>query len=205
MSLSRDTMNTFDPKPVTLELGSVRLVPMRADHAAALLEACRSPEIWEHMTIPQPRDIDAMNAFVRDALVARDAGTQVPFVTEVDGKVAGTTRYLEIRRGDLRIEIGWTWLAREHWRTAVNTTCKYLLLRHAFEDLGAVRVELKTDARNTRSRAAIERIGAKPEGILRGYQRVYTGRQRDTAMFSIIAPEWPEVRAALEKRLGVAG
>jgi RimJ/RimL family protein N-acetyltransferase len=198
-------MNPFNPKPVTLEFGSVRLVPMRADHAAALLEACRSPEIWEHMTIPQPRDLDAMNAFVRDALAARDAGTQVPFVIEVGGKVAGTTRYLEIRRGDLRIEIGWTWLAREHWRTATNTTCKYLLLRHAFEDLGAERVELKTDARNTRSRTAIERIGAKSEGIMRSYQRVYTGRQRDTAMFSIIAAEWPAVRAGLETKLGVAG
>jgi len=176
---------------------------MRADHAAALLEACRSPEIWEHMTIPQPRDLDAMNAFVGDALASCDAGTQVPFVIEVAGAVAGSTRYLEIRRGDLRIEIGWTWLAREHWRTAVNTTCKYLLLRHAFEDLGAERVELKTDARNTRSRRAIERIGAKPEGILRGYQLVHTGRQRDTAIFSLIAPEWPEVRAELEKRLGM--
>jgi len=195
-------MSTFDPRPVTLELGSIRLVPMRADHPAALLEACRSPEIWEHMTIPHPRDMDAMNAFVRDALAACDAGTQVPFVIEVAGAVAGSTRYLEIRRGDLRIEIGWTWLAREHWRTAVNTTCKYLLLRHAFEDFGAERVELKTDARNTRSRTAIERIGAKPEGILRGYQRVYTGRQRDTTIFSIIAAEWPAVRAGLERRLG---
>lgn len=120
---------------------------------------------------------------------------------EVDGKVAGTTRFMEIRRPDFRIEIGSTWLAREHWRSAVNTVCKFLLLRHAFEELGASRVELKTDARNTRAQAAIERIGATREGVLRGYQRVWTGRQRDTAMFSITAPEWPAVRAALEKRL----
>jgi N-acetyltransferase len=195
-------MNSFDPRPVTLELGAIRLMPMRADHVTALLEASRSPEIWEYMTIPQPRDLEAMEAFVREALAACDAGTQVPFVVEVDGKVAGTTRYLEIRRGDMRVEIGWTWLAREHWRTAVNTACKYLLLRHAFDELGAARVELKTDALNTRSRAAIERIGARAEGILRGYQRIYTGRQRDTAMFSIIAPEWPEVKARLERMLG---
>lgn len=196
-------MNTFDPRPVTLALGAVRLVPMRADHAAALLEAAQAPEIWEHMTIPQPRDREAMDAFIRDALAARDAGTQVPFVVEVDGKVAGTTRYLEIRRGDMRVEIGWTWLARDHWRTALNTTCKYLLLRHAFEELGAVRVELKTDVRNRRSQDAIERIGAKREGVLRSYQRVWTGRQRDTAMFSIIAPEWPAAKAELERKLGV--
>lgn len=196
-------MNSFDPQPVTLELGAIRLVPMRACHSQALLEASRSPEIWEYMTIPQPRDLAEIEAFVRDALAARDSGTQVPFVVEAGGKVAGATRYLEIRRSDLRVEIGWTWLAREHWRTAVNTTCKFLLLRHAFETLGAARVELKTDALNTRSRDAIERIGASFEGILRGYQRVYTGRQRDTAMFSVVAPEWPAVKAGLEKRLGV--
>ena len=195
-------MNTFDPKPVTLELGSICLVPMCADHAPALLEASRAPEIWEHMTIPQPRDIEAMDAFVRDAIAARDAGTQVPFVVEVDGEVAGSTRYLEIRRGDLRLEIGWTWLAREFWRTTVNTTCKLLLLRHAFEVLGAARVEMKTDVRNERSQDAIERIGAKQEGVLRSYQRVWTGRQRDTAMFSIIATEWPAVKAELERKLG---
>ena len=198
-------MSSFDPKPVTLELGNVRLVPMRPDHRDGLLEASRSPEIWEHMTVPQPRDIEDIEKFIGGALVAQDAGAQVPFVIEVGGKVGGTTRYMEIRRLDLRLEIGWTWLAREHWRTAVNTTCKLLLLRHAFETLGAVRVELKTDALNTRSRAAIERIGAKPEGILRSYQRIHTGRQRDTAMFSFIASEWPGARAALMAKLGVAG
>ncbi|HUG11367.1 MAG TPA: GNAT family protein [Opitutaceae bacterium] len=202
-------MNPFDPKPVTLEFDvgralrpTVRLVPMGAVHAKALVDASRSPEVWEHMTIPLPADEAAMAAWVSEALTAQEAGTQVPFVIEVDGKVAGSTRYLEIRRGDLRIEIGWTWLAPEFWRTAVNTTCKFLLLRHAFEVLGAARVELKTDVRNTRSQAAIERIGAKREGVLRGYQRLWTGRQRDTAMFSIIASEWPAVKAELERRLG---
>lgn len=198
-------MSSFDPRPVTLELGNIRLVPMREHHAAAMLEASSSPDIWEHMTIPQPRGLEAMTAWTRDALAALAAGTQVPFVIEVGGKVAGSTRYLEIRRADLRVEIGWTWLAPEFWRTAVNTTCKYLLLLHAFEALGAARVELKTDALNTRSRTAIERIGAKPEGILRAYQRVYTGRQRDTAMFSIIAPEWPAAKTALMAKLGLAG
>jgi RimJ/RimL family protein N-acetyltransferase len=195
-------MNSFDPKPVTLELGNVKLVPLRPDHCEGLLEASRSPEIWEHMTVPQPQDFEDIEKFVGGALVAQDAGAQVPFVIEVGGKVAGTTRYMEIRRPDHRLEIGWTWLAREHWRTAVNTTCKFLLVRHAFETLGALRVELKTDALNTRSRAAIERIGAKPEGILRSYQHVYTGRQRDTAMYSFIASEWPEAKARLEQMLG---
>lgn len=198
-------MSAFDPKPVTLEHGAVRLVPMQPDHAAALFDAGRAPEIWEYYLCPQPADVAAMSAWVTEALAAQTAGTQVPFVIESDGRVVGTTRFMEIRRGDLRIEIGSTWLAREFWRTTVNTTCKFLLLRHAFEVLGAARVELKTDARNMRSRTAIERIGAKPEGILRGYQRVYTGRQRDTAMFSIVAPEWPEVKARLERILGVQG
>jgi RimJ/RimL family protein N-acetyltransferase len=175
---------------------------MRADYAPALLGASKAPEIWQHMTIPQPRDLEAMESFVRDALAAGDAGTQVPFVVEVDGKVAGTTRYLEIRRGDMRLEIGWTWLARDYWRTAANTVCKYLLLRHAFEVLGAARVELKTDVRNERSQDAIERIGARHEGVLRSYQRVWTGRHRDTAMFSIIATEWPAAKAVLQRKLG---
>jgi len=198
-------MNRFDPKPVTLEMGAVRLVPMRVDHAPALFEVGRSPEIWEHGIGPQPKDVAAMTAIVRDALTAQESGSQVPFVIEVDGKVTGTTRFMEIRRADFRIEIGSTWLAREHWRTAVNTTCKLLLLTHAFDVLGAARVELKTDARNIRSQAAIERIGATREGLLRGYQRVWTGRQRDTAMFSITAPEWPAVKAALEEKLQAAG
>lgn len=178
---------------------------MRTEHAPALLEASRSPEIWEHMIVPQPRDEAAMSAWIAEALAAQAAGTQVPFVTEVGGSVVGSTRFMEIRRSDLRIEIGSTWLAPSHWRTATNTVCKFLLLTHAFEVLGAARVELKTDALNARSRIAIERIGAKPEGILRGYQRVHTGRQRDTAMFSITAPEWPDVKAALKKRLGKLG
>jgi RimJ/RimL family protein N-acetyltransferase len=196
-------MSDFDPSPVTLEHSPIRLVPMRAEHAPALLEASKAPEIWEHMTIPQPRDQESMKTWVREALAAQEAGTQVPFVIEVDGKVAGSTRFLEIRRGDMRVEIGWTWLAREFWRTAVNTTCKYLLLRHAFETLGAARVELKTDVRNDRSQDAITRIGARREGVLRSYQRVWTGRQRDTAMFSIIASEWPVVKAELEQKLGM--
>lgn len=194
-------MSAFDPIPVTLERGNVRLVPMQPGHAAGLLEASCSPEIWEHMTVPQPCSFGDIERFISAALAAQEAGTQVPFVIVVAGRIGGTTRFMEIRRPDFRIEIGWTWLAREYWRSAVNTACKFLLLRHAFETLGAVRVELKTDALNLRSRTAIERIGAKPEGILRGYQRVYTGRQRDTAMFSIIAPEWPGVKARLEQML----
>ena len=111
------------------------------------------------------------------------------------------TSYLDIRRNDRGLEIGSTWLTPPVWRTPINTECKYLLLRHAFEELGCVRVQLKTDERNARSRKAIERLGAKPEGILRKYQMLDNGYPRNTAIYSIVDSEWVEVKTRLEKLL----
>ena len=127
----------------------------------------------------------------------------MPFaiVDALSGKVVGSTRYLSIAPEDYGLEIGWTWLAREARRTAVNTECKYLLLRHAFESLDAIRVQLKTDSRNQRSQQAIERLGAVREGVLRTQRILENGYQRDTVMYSIIATEWPAVKSALEEKL----
>ena len=142
--------------------------------------------------------------WIAEAHRLQAAGTDLPFATVrcTDDGVVGSTRYLDIRRPHRAIEIGWTWLTPAAQRTAVNTEAKYLMLRHAFEGQGAVRVQLKTDERNAQSRAAITRLGAVPEGILRNYQtRAHDGYVRNTAMFSITNTEWPAVKAGLEARL----
>ena len=128
---------------------------------------------------------------------------QLPFaIVETDkGRAVGSTRFLNIRPEHRGLEIGWTWIGREWQRTSVNTETKFLLLRHAFERLGCIRVELKTDARNERSQQAIERIGAKREGILRSHMLVQEGFRRDSVYFSVLDEEWPAVKEGLEKRL----
>ncbi|MGH6631190.1 MAG: GNAT family N-acetyltransferase, partial [Burkholderiales bacterium] len=138
-----------------------------------------------------------------DTLRAQSAGSDVAFATvrQSDGRVMGSTRFLEIRRPHRSLEIGWTWLAPEAQRTALNTEAKYLMLRHAFEALGAERVQLKTDARNARSRQAILRLGAVEEGTLRKYQTRFDGYVRDTVIFGITAAEWPAVKTRLKDRL----
>jgi RimJ/RimL family protein N-acetyltransferase len=141
----------------------------------------------------------AVTAWIHDALAERAAGTQFPFaiVELASGAAVGSTRYLNITPRDRGIEIGWTWLAPRMQRSAVNTECKYLLLRHAFETLGAIRVQLKTDARNLTSQRAIERLGAVREGVLRKHMIVLHGHQRDTVMYSITDDEWPAVKSRL--------
>ena len=154
--------------------------------------------------MPQFASVNDAQKWIEDALIARDTGAEVPYATVrlSDGVVVGSTRFLDIRRPHRTLEIGWTWLAPEAQRTPVNTEAKFLMLRHAFETLGAVRLQLKTDERNARSRAAITRLGAVFEGILRNYQtRLHDGYVRNTAMFSITSAEWPAVRTQLEARL----
>jgi RimJ/RimL family protein N-acetyltransferase len=179
------------------------LEPLTPAHAPGLFAAA-APEVFRHLIIPPFAGLADAERYVATALAAQAEGTEVPFATirRSDGRVVGTTRFLDIRRPHRGLEIGWTWLTPAAQRTAINTEAKYLQLRHAFEVLGALRVQLKTDANNTRSRAAIERIGAKFEGILRKQMlRPHDGYQRDTAMFSIIDSEWPAVKAALEHKL----
>jgi len=186
--------------PVTLSGRHVRLEPLAERHAADLAEAGRDEEIWRYMPRrPLARVEDALE-FIGAALEAAKDGSQVPFaIVEPSGRAIGSTRYFDIRREHRGLEIGWTWLGRAWQRTAVNTECKRLLLEHAFEALGALRVQLKTDARNLRSQRAIERIGGVREGVLRAHMVMPDGFVRDSVMYSITAGEWPGVKRRLEE------
>jgi RimJ/RimL family protein N-acetyltransferase len=159
-------------------------------------------ELWRW--IPKPvRTAEEMAEYVAFALAEQAAGRALPFaiIDKATGQAIGSTRYGAIEPAHRRVEIGWTWLAKPYHRTAANTEAKYLLLRHAFETLACIRVELKTDSLNERSRAAIRRIGAREEGILRNHMITASGRLRHTVYYSIIAEEWPEVKQGLERRL----
>ena len=194
----------FDPQPLLLEGRHVRLEPMTPGHAPGLFAAGRDPEIFKHLLIPPFAEEGDTVKYVQEALAAQATGAEVPLVTvrRSDSKVVGTTRYIDIRRAHRGLEIGWTWIAPEAQRTAINTEAKYLMLRQAFDGWGALRVQLKTDANNAKSRAAILRIGASFEGVLRKQLlRPHDGYQRDTAMFSIVEAEWPAAKAKLEAML----
>jgi RimJ/RimL family protein N-acetyltransferase len=193
---------TFNPKPVTLEGRHVRLEPMAAHHAPPLFEAGRDPRIWEFLSDGPFDTLEAMGEYVSRVLDRAAAG-DVPFaiIHRASGRAIGSTRYFDIQRAHRGLEIGHTWLSSAYWRTPANTECKHLLLCHAFETLGAIRVQLKTDLRNERSQAAIARLGAVREGVLRNHMIVKDGRYRHTVMFSITDDEWPEVKAGLEAKL----
>ena len=188
--------------PVTLEGRYVRLVPLAPEHVPALWEAGNDPELWR-WTLGNPRSEDDMRRYVQAALAKRSAGGALPFATldTETGRVIGSTRYHNWEPPHPRVEIGYTWIARAWQRTPVNTEAKYLMLRHAFETLQLARVELRTDALNARSRAAIARIGGVEEGTLRRHMLTDTGRIRDTVYFSILDDEWPGVKQRLEAML----
>jgi RimJ/RimL family protein N-acetyltransferase len=190
--------------PVTLEGRVVRLEPLALSHLDALCAVGLDPELWQYtLTIVQTRE--DMRSYLETALKAREQGSALPFVIieRAANTVVGSTRYLNIDQQNKKLEIGSTWVARRWQRTAVNTEAKYLLLRHAFEVLGCVRVEFKTDVLNRQSRAALLRIGAKEEGILRKHLITQTGRVRDTVYFSILDTEWPDVKRRLEEYIGL--
>src|SRR6202045_323332 len=188
--------------PVTLEGLHVRLEPLGKAHLAGLAEAGLDKELWRWIPVPV-RTVDEMAAYVETALGEQERGVSLPFaiVEKASGRAIGSTRYGNIDRTHHRVEIGWTWVGREWQRTAVNTEAKYLLLRHAFETLGCMRVELKTDSLNERSRAAILRIGAREEGTFRNHMITASGRIRHTVYFSILDSEWPDVKTRLESKL----
>jgi RimJ/RimL family protein N-acetyltransferase len=195
-------MSPMMVEPVTLRGSSVRLEPMTADHLDALIRVGLEPELWQwtQASLATPDD---MRAYVFQALDERRRGVSLPFViiAEASDEVVGSTRYGSIDPANRRLEIGWTWITPGYQRTAVNTEAKLLLLSHAFERLGANRVELKTDALNQQSRAAIARLGAVEEGIFRKHIVTDSGRVRDTVYYSIIDTEWPAVKARLQDRL----
>ena len=186
--------------PVILNGKYVRLEPMTEDHIPGLAEIGVGQTFWDFMLYGRMDSVEDMRNWVRDILSRAQNGTDLPFVAIhlASGKVAGATRYLNIMPKDRGLEIGGTWYGTEYQRTPVNTECKYLLLTHAFERLGCIRVQLKTDLRNVRSQNAIERIGAKREGILRNHMILPSGQFRDSVFYSILDSEWPEVKKRLE-------
>ena len=188
--------------PVTLEGRHARLEPLSLDHHLDLCTAGLDEELWR-WTPSQVRTADDMRGYIEAALRAQADRSVVPFATvhRASGRAIGSTRFLNIDRAHRRLEIGATWIGPPWQRTAINTEAKYLMLRHAFEDLGANRVELKTDSLNERSRRAILRLGAIEEGTLRKHMVTDSGRIRHTVYYSIIDDEWPAVKARLEGML----
>jgi N-acetyltransferase len=193
---------TLDIRPVTLEGKHVRLEPLSRDHLDGIVAAGSYPEIWRWISV-RPEGRDGFDRFIETALEAQAAGTELPFTTfdVASDKIVGGTRYLNISPRDRRLEIGWTWITPSMQRSYVNTEAKFLQLRHCFEELGCRRVELKTDARNARSRAAMERIGAQFEGIGRKQMLTFDGTNRDNAWYAFIDDDWPDVKARLEEML----
>ena len=183
------------PEPVVLSGHGVRLEPLAAKHVADLLVAAADDDVWQWLPVPRPRTEEDLRRIVREHR------GQPAFAVVVDGRAQGSTSYLDVDLPVEGLEIGWTWYARSLWATHVNPACKLLLLAHAFDDLGARRVTLKTDALNVRSQAAIRRLGARYDGTLRHHRLRADGSVRDTAYFSILAAEWPEARQGLLARV----
>jgi len=187
--------------PVTLEGRMVRLEPLAERHVADLSQAGADDSIWEFMPYGRVTTTDRMLAFVRDTLARQARGTDLPFavVDQTTGRAIGGTKYLDIQPAHRGLEIGGTWYGLAYQRTGVNTECKRLLLTHAFETLGAIRVQLKTDLRNERSQRAIERIGATREGVLRENIIMPDGYRRSSIYYSILGHEWPLVKERIDR------
>ena len=192
----------IDLQPVVLEGGGVRLEPLADEHHEGLGAAAADGRLWEQwfISVPPP---EGMRAYVADALQGQRDGRMLPWVVRdlASGAIIGTTRYHDVVASIDRVEIGYTFYGRSHQRTHVNTTCKLLLLRHAFETLGCKVVGLRTDNFNFRSQRAIEALGAKKDGVIRHFSLRRDGTVRDTVMYSILAAEWPDVKRHLALRL----
>lgn len=185
----------MEVKPVVLTGKHVRLEPMTEAHVSGLAAIGLDDSIWEHMPYGEILSENDMRNWVRNNLLNSDVHFAVIHLES--GRVAGATRYLNIMIEHRGLEIGGTWYGLEFQRTAVNTECKYLLLKHAFETLGYIRVQFKTDMRNTRSQIAIERLGAKREGVLRNHMIMPDGKYRDSVFYSILDREWPQIKERL--------
>jgi RimJ/RimL family protein N-acetyltransferase len=192
----------MDIHPVTLEGMSVRLEPLSQSHHAGLCEVGLDPGLWE-FTMTLIRTPEELQQYISTALQWQKDGTALPFaiIDKTSGNAVGSTRYGNIDKANRRVEIGWTWIAKQWQRTPMNTEVKYLLLTHAFDNIGCIRVEFKTDSLNERSRNALLRIGAKEEGILRNHMIAPGGRLRHSVYYSIIDSEWPGVKSVLEAKL----
>jgi N-acetyltransferase len=193
------------PDPVVLENAFVRMEPLAEDHREPLREAGRDPELWRFANVNLDNtDFDAwMDHRLTEVAISSDLTWAI--YDKASASFVGSTSYLAVVMVHKRLEIGWTWYARRVWAGAVNPSCKRMLLSHGFDVLGLNRIELKADARNARSRQAMERFGAKFEGIHRSHMVRPDGRLRDTAWFSVIREEWPGVRDGLDARLAAFG
>ncbi|HEY7785304.1 MAG TPA: GNAT family protein [Pyrinomonadaceae bacterium] len=196
----------MDLTPITLQGKHVRLEPLTFEHEAQLNAAASDGELW-NSTVTIVPDRDGMRSYIADALTAHNQKTALPFaiIQLSKDRVVGSTRFFRIEHEHRRVEIGYTWLAAGAQRTGVNTEAKLLLLTHAFETWSCIRVELFTDFLNQQSRAAILRLGATQEGVLRNHMITPSGRYRDSVCFSIIESEWPDVKVKLQAKLGRAG
>jgi N-acetyltransferase len=186
-----------------LEGDIVRLEPLARPHEKGLFEAAQDERLWRWMPYDPSGSRERFHAWLENALADSSAGTEAAFATvdAVTGEPVGSTRYLTLRPEHRGLEIGWTWLAPARWQTGANVEAKLLMLEHAFERLGCLRVEFKTDSRNERSRAALAALPAQFEGIFRKHMLVRGGERRDSAYYSIIDDEWPEVKENLGRRI----
>jgi RimJ/RimL family protein N-acetyltransferase len=193
----------MEVSPVTLTGQLVRLEPLSLEHFADLCQVGLDDDIWRYMIYGWVRTEADMRRWIETLLERQAMGSDQPFaiIWLKSGRAVGATRYLDIRPKDRGVEIGGTWYGRQYQRTGVNTECKYLLLQHAFERLGCIRVQFKTDLRNVRSQKAIERLGAVKEGILRNHMILPDGTIRHSVYYSIVAGEWPVIKKRLERML----
>jgi RimJ/RimL family protein N-acetyltransferase len=195
-----NSTQTISLAPITLEGQYARLEPLNRTHAQALAELGAVADHWHLYGNYPVRNLAEAEEFIAGAEQGMAAGRELPFaiIHKASGEVAGSTRYMSIRAADRVVEIGYTWLGSAYQRTAMNTECKLLLMTHAFETWGCVRVELKTDLRNERSQRAMERLGCVREGTLRKHAITWTGHVRDTVYYSVVDDEWPAVKARLQ-------
>ena len=195
-------MNPHWIQPVTLTGEHVILEPLSLEHLDGIKEAVKDGELWKlwFTSVPSPETAEAT---IKTALELRENAGWMPFVVREKStrQIIGSTRYCNVDEVNQRLEIGYTWYSESFQRTIVNTECKYLLLTHAFEKLAAIAVEFRTHWHNHKSRAAIARLGAKQDGVLRNHQKGPDGMYRDTVVFSIINLEWPVVKKSLEFKL----
>jgi RimJ/RimL family protein N-acetyltransferase len=203
MAAKSDNRRMWERLAERLEGRLVVLEPLARAHADGLFAAARDAEIWRFMPWNARASQTSFDRWIEEALARSTEGLEAAFaiITKATGAPIGSTRYLALRPEHRGLEIGWTWIAQEAWGTGVNVEAKYLLLRHAFEELDCLRVEFKTDARNERARAALEALPARFEGIFRKHIVVRGGELRDSAWYAITDGEWPAAKANLERRL----
>ena len=202
--LQESNLEALYRAPITLRGQYVTLVPLTLEHGEALFQALKGDEeLWRYIPVAQPQTLAEMQGWVATALEEQTQGRRLPFavVEHTNGQVIGSTSYVNMSYPNRNLDIGWTWYARAHWRTAVNTECKYVLLRYAFETLRCIRVQLRVDERNLRSQRAVERIGGVKEGVLRKAQILHDGHERYVVLYSLLDDEWPARKAWFEQTL----